>query len=73
MHTTFHKLPLENLITILLNIYERGVEYIDISGEPNKEQDTIMISFSQDYMMEQKKTIEVAANKNIDEDLNQLI
>jgi len=68
MDNRFRKIPLDTLISTLLNIYEMGVNYVDITGVADKHQDTIMFSFTKDYITEPKTII-----KQTDEDLNQLI
>lgn len=77
------KIPLDKLIDILVEIYNRGVDYIDISGIPDEEQDKVAISFSKDYMTEEGKknfenapidlTDEFFDTKLSEDDLNDLI
>lgn len=77
------KIPVDKLIDLLVELYNRGVDYIDISGVPDEEQDKIAISFSKDYMTDEgKKNFEDAPidlsdeffnTKLSDEDLNDLI
>lgn len=45
------KIPLASLIEILENLYNEGVEYIDISGEIKNDKDLIKISVKEDYMI----------------------
>jgi hypothetical protein len=51
------KLPLFELLTILTELYEDGVDYIDISGTPSlsKEypQDTLKITVRPEYIEEE--------------------
>lgn len=47
---TIQKVPLSALIEILENLYNDGVEYIDISGELNGEKDIIKITVKEEYM-----------------------
>ena len=53
------KVPIEELLTILEDLYEKGVDYIDISGfssgDNNDEQDVIKISIRPEYMSKEKK------------------
>ena len=50
------KIPLMELLEILNDLYEEGVDYIDISGIPNDDgenpQDYIKITVRPDYMAE---------------------
>jgi hypothetical protein len=76
------KIPLEIFLDVLLEIYEQGVDYIDIIGVPDEEQDTIGVTFSQDYISpdaidnfkideDEQKNIDI--NLSDDQDLNQII
>jgi len=77
------KIPLDKLIDTLVDLYNQGVDYIDISGVPGEEFDRMAIVFTKDYMTEEgAKTIEkfeetldlqIKEPKLTDEDLNQLI
>lgn len=77
------KIPVDKLVDLLVELYNRGVDYIDISGIPDEEQDKLAISFTKDYMTEEGKknfedapidmTNEFFSNKLSDEDLNDLI
>lgn len=78
--TTIKKIPLNSLINTLVEIYNRGVDYIDIIASPGKEQDKMAISFTADYMTDEGKkyfegeeTIVPSSGKLNDDDLNQLI
>ena len=50
------KIPLFEFLTILTELYEEGVDYIDISGEQNdyddNPQDAIKITVRPDYIAE---------------------
>ena len=75
------KIPLDKLIDTLVELYNRGIDYIDVVGVPGKEFDRMGIAFTRDYMTEQGKEnfegldldIEIKATKLTDEDLNELI
>ena len=77
------KIPLDRLIDTLVDLYNQGVDYIDISGVPGEEFDRMAIVFTIDYMTEEgAKTIDkfeetldlqIKQPKLTDEDLNQLI
>lgn len=77
------KIPLEAFLDALLELYNEGLDYIDIVGTPNSVQDTIGILFTRDYMCdEMRERFDEDSNneevsKKIDlsdnDDLNQLI
>ena len=77
------KIPVDKLIDLLVELYNRGVDYIDISGIPDEEQDKVAVSFSKDYMTEEgiknfedspiDMTSEFFPDKLSDEDLNDLL
>ena len=80
------KVPLESFIDILADLYDKGVNYVDIVGMLDDTQDGIMISFSKEYMDEEfqenfdmipttkitKTDTEININLS-DDDLNQLL
>ena len=52
---TIKKVHLDSFIEILIDLYDRGVDYVDIIGANNDVQDSIGVSFSKDYMNEDLK------------------
>lgn len=50
-----HKIPLGTFLDALLELYNEGLDYIDLVGTPDKNQDTIGIMFTQDYMSQEMK------------------
>lgn len=84
---TIKKVHLDSFIEILIDLYDKGVDYVDIIGVNNEVQDSIGISFSKDYMNSEHtenfdkinvpvktETIEKKININLsDDDLNQLL
>ncbi len=80
------KVPLESFLDILADLYDKGVNYVDIVGMLDDTQDGIMISFSKEYMDEEfqenfdmipttkitKTDTEININLS-DDDLNQLL
>jgi len=52
---TIRKIPLQGLLTLLNDLYEKGADYIDIHGEidDKKLQDNITIAVPIDYMSEE--------------------
>jgi hypothetical protein len=77
------KIPLDKLIDTLVDLYNQGIDYIDISGVPGEEFDRMAIVFTKDYMteegaknietFEEKLDLQINQPKLTDEDLNQLI
>lgn len=76
------KIPLDRLIETLVDLYNKGIDYIDISGMPGDDQDRMAIVFSKEYMTEEGKKnfgeeddldVEIGPKKLTDDDINQLI
>jgi hypothetical protein len=76
------KIPLDRLIETLVDLYNKGIDYVDISGVPGIDQDRMAIVFTQDYMTEEGKKnfgqedeldLEIGPSKLTDDDINQLI
>jgi len=78
------KIPLNLLIQALMEVYNTGVDYIDIIGKPDEEQDTIGIAFCEEYLSKDEEEgddhivdfeelkEEIKNIKLSDDDLNQL-
>jgi len=49
---TIQKIPLDNFIDVLVDLYNRGVDFIDIVGTEGDKKDYMAITFSKDYMSE---------------------
>jgi hypothetical protein len=77
------KIPLDALIETLVNLYNQGIDYVDISGTPGTDFDSMAIVFTEDYMTEEGKknfagedvnfSLEIEPDKLTDDDINQLI
>lgn len=83
------KVPLDDLIEILTDLYNKGVDYIDLlAPEDPTEDDRMTITFTKEYMSEEALAnvedaleddeedildIKITANKLSDDDLNQLL
>jgi hypothetical protein len=76
------KIHLDTLMKLLVELYDKGVDYVDIIGTVDKVQDSIGISFCSEYMNEDmKENFDNISTKQIDnttplsneDDLNQLI
>jgi hypothetical protein len=50
---TIQKIPLNNFIDVLIDLYNRGVDFIDIVGTQGEDKDYMGITFSSDYMSEE--------------------
>lgn len=78
-----HKIPLDRLIDTLVELYNRGVDYIDIHGVPGEDFDKMAIVFTKEYMTEQgvknfegleeDMDLEIKPHKLTDDDLNILL
>jgi len=83
-----NKIPLGTFLDTLLELYNEGLDYIDIVGIPDEVQDTISILFTKEYMSKEMRERfskfeddviegddEISKNIDIsnDDDLNQLI
>lgn len=49
------KIWLDDFISTLIDIYERGADYIDIVGCPDGKQDTIELIVRQEYIREDEE------------------
>lgn len=73
------KIPLGVFINALMDIYNSGLDYVDIVGKNGEEQDTIGIAFSEEYMSKDSEASfdelkEKLNDINLsDDDLNQLL
>lgn len=76
------KIPLDRLIETLVDLYNKGIDYVDIAGVPGIDQDRMAIVFTRDYMTEEGKKnfgeedeldLEIGPSKLTDDDINQLI
>lgn len=74
------KIYLGTFIDVLVDLYDKGVDYIDLIANLQDEYDIVGISFSREYMNDEYKSNfdEIPEGKNVekklsDDDLNQLI
>lgn len=65
------KIPLKPFLEALTDIYNRGVDYVDIIGAHGDEQDSIGIAIKEEYFSEPEE--EEDEEDLSDEDINQLI
>ena len=80
-----NKIPIKLLVEALMGLYDDGVDYIDILGINNEDQDTIGLIVKKEYLskIEEEEEKPSLSNKNSientfniklsDEDLNQLL
>lgn len=66
-----NKIPLKPFLEALTDIYNRGVDYVDIIGAHGDEQDSIGIAIKEEYFSEPEE--EEDEEDLSDEDINQLI
>ena len=50
-----HKIPLGPFLDALLELYNEGLDYVDLVATPDEQQDTIGIMFTQDYMSKEMR------------------
>lgn len=74
------KIYLASFIDILMDLYNRGVDYVDLIANLQENQDVVGISFCKDYMNDEYKDSfdNIPEQYNVekelsDDDLNQLI
>lgn len=63
------KLHLHSFIQVLVDLYESGVDYIDLCGKNDVEQDVVDIRFTKEYTVFKDKS-EEEAMENIKENFN---
>jgi hypothetical protein len=70
-----NKIPIDVLLEALMNLYESGVDYVDILGINNIDQDTIGLCVQKEYMSidTEEDTTKKFNIKLSEEDLNQLL
>lgn len=49
-HFTIKKIDLYDFLDVLTDLYDRGVDFIDITGNLNENQDEVGIHFTKEYM-----------------------
>ena len=52
-----HKIPLSLLLPLLRNLYDQGVDYVDIMGKNEDDEDHLGISVNQSYLEEDLENI----------------
>jgi len=74
------KIPLDNFINVLMELYNKGLDYVDIQGVTDDYQDRLAISFTNEYMTPEgiqnfmgSSHVEEIDMKLTDEDLNRLL
>lgn len=70
----FKKVHLASLIKLLLNLYERNVDFVDILRSYDEDGEcAIGLMFSNDYIKDESKPSEKKDTKITDEDINNII
>lgn len=67
----FKKIPIEDLLNILADIWEEGARYVDIQGVSKRNRDDLIISTNDEYFINNNE--DVIPPKLTDNDINQLI
>lgn len=81
------KVHLDSFIQLLVDLYDKGIDYVDIIGVMDDTQDMVGLSFCREYMSEGKRddfdNVPINITKKVndeiqirfsdDDDLNQLI
>ena len=70
---TLKKIPLQVLIDTLVEIYEKGADYVDIIGIPDNTQDEIGIVVREEYYSTNERQDEDPSDISEADDLNELI
>jgi hypothetical protein len=65
------KIHLKSFIDMLSDIYDIGIEYIDINAISQEHQDLVGISYSTEYL--KNDSTFTNKNDNFEEDFNQLV
>lgn len=77
----FQKIPLEGFIDLLMELYQRGANYVDILGIPDEVQDVVSVVVRDEYLAEDNTfddivsfTIDMTDDEELsDNDFNNLI
>lgn len=74
------KVHIDSFIDTLVDLYNKGVDYIDIIATPGEVQDSVGLSFCKEYMSEDMQEefddfpVDLIVEKKLsNDDLNQLI
>jgi len=68
--TRFRKIPLKNLIDVLISLYHGGADYVDIMGEQGETQDEIGFAVKEEYMAPEDE-MEYDDEENIEESFDE--
>jgi hypothetical protein len=66
--TTLRKIPLDVFLDALENLYNMGVDFVDITGTNDEVQDVIGLSFTEDYLAPDSPLRDVPDGTDIDMD-----
>ena len=71
-NVTLKKLHLDSFIKVLIDLYESGVDYIDLCGRNNEEQDVVDILFTKEYTIFKDVSSEEEAMQLIKDSFNRI-
>ena len=71
-NVVLRKLHLSSLIKVLVDLYESGVDYVDLCGKNDVEQDVVDIRFTREYTVFKDKS-EDEAMESIKENFEKII
>lgn len=52
------RVSVEMLLSVLTNLYEQGVDYVDVTGKINEEADHLGISVNENYLASKELTLD---------------
>lgn len=72
---TVRKIPLKIFLNTLENLYEQGIDFIDLISITSEKQDTIKIDIKMEYVNEDYEVVEdtIETRKLTEEDFNQIM
>lgn len=59
---SLQRVPLEGLIEVLMELYDKGADFIDIVGEANVDQDSLHIIVRSEYIDEENNKFDEEEN-----------
>lgn len=63
---TVNKVPLEDFINLLINLYEEGANFIDMTGINEDNKDFVRVIVRDEYMEKEKKEEAPLCDEDID-------
>ena len=56
MMMMLEKIPLAEFIDVLIDLYDKGADFVDLCGSPDKRQDGIQIIVRKEYISEDRES-----------------